>query len=340
MPRNKLRVTITDVAKAANVSTATVSRILNNRDGKIKISDETKELVQQKAKELGFQLNPFASALRSKRTGLIGAVIRDISDPFLAKLLKNIQRVIHNQGLELLVGNAEYKETAENQLSLMVSHLFDGLFIFTDTDSEFIKKLESDSVPYVTITGDKLSFNNPQVHTDDFEGISMALDHLLEQGHKKIGFIGSQDLGVKQRELYFRQIGTKNGLSIDENYVETNIRSIADISRYFEAVLRMATPPTAILCATDSIAVRSINVALQKSLKIPEDISIIGFDDIDQAIEIFPPLTTIQQPYEELAEQAVSLLLKMINDPKPELLKSDIVLMPRLTIRQSSGRAK
>ncbi|WP_179032537.1 LacI family DNA-binding transcriptional regulator [Paenibacillus kribbensis] len=183
MSTKKSRVTIKEVAKAANVSTATVSRILNNRDGEIKISEETKKLVNEKAKELGFRLNPFASALRSRRSGLIGAVIRDIGDPFLAKLIKKVQKAANEQGLELLVGDSGYEEqAAEHQVSLMISQMFDGVLIFTHTGKEFIEKLGRDSVPYVSITGDYYNLENPRVHTNDIQGVNMAIHHLVELG--------------------------------------------------------------------------------------------------------------------------------------------------------------
>ena len=121
------KVTITDVAKTANVSVSTVSRILNKVDGKIKISETTRQRVLDVALELGFSLNPFASALRTNRTGLMGVVIRDIADPFLVKLLKDIQWQCQEKGVELFISNSNYDiEKAYRQLGIMLNHWFDG----------------------------------------------------------------------------------------------------------------------------------------------------------------------------------------------------------------------
>mgnify|MGYP000932375302 CR=1 FL=1 len=343
MPNKKPRVTITDVAKAANVSATTVSRILNERDkdGKIKISAQTKALVLKKAEELGYQLNPFASALRSKRTGLIGAIIRDIADPFPVKLAKRVRREVNDQGLELLIGDTEYDEDAvEKQLNLMVNHLFDGLIIFTHSGEKLFGKLEHYSVPYVTITGGYPLLGKPKVYTNDREGVSIALKHLFELGHRNIGFIGRQDISIKQREVYFRNTMIQHGVSLDERYIETNVQSATDISDYISTISCLEKRPTAILCANDVIAIRALNYALQKGLKVPEDLSIVGFDDIDQAEETIPSLTTIRQPYDELAKQAVNLLIKLVNDPDLELRETDLSLTPKLIVRQSTGMPK
>jgi len=343
MPNKKARVTITDVAKAANVSATTVSRILNERDkdGKIKISAQTKALVLKKAEELGYQLNPFASALRSKRTGLIGAIIRDIADPFPVKLAKRVRREVNAQGFELLIGDTEYDEDAvEKQLNLMVNHLFDGLLIFTHSGEKLLGNLEKYSVPYVTLTGGYQSLEKPRVYTNDREGIDMVLHHLLDLGHRNIGFIGRQDISIKQREIYFREIMIQHGFPLVDRYIETDAKSAADISNYFATISRLSTRPTAILCANDVIAIRAINFAHQYGFKVPEDLSIAGFDDIDQAAETSPALTTVQQPYEELAKQAVHLLIRLMNNLEPVLFKTDLLLSPRLVVRQSTGAAK
>ena len=123
-------VTIADVAKAAGVSLGTVSRVINSKDGVIKVSERTTQKVLDAAKELGYQPNPFAAALRSQKSGVIGVIVRDINDPFLRQIIRDVQDEAHKKGIELLIGHAEYElKTAERQLSFMVNHWFDGLVL-------------------------------------------------------------------------------------------------------------------------------------------------------------------------------------------------------------------
>jgi len=334
---NNKKVTITDVAKAANVSIATVSRIINDRDGNIKISEQTKCIVHEKIKELNYQQNVLASALRARRSGLIGAVIRDISDPFLLKIVKYFQTSAKKRGLEILLGNANYSdETTERQLSLMINHLFDGLIIFTVTGDKFIENLKQSGIRYVTVTGGYDSLHKPRVLTNDTEGVYLALTHLVQLGHREIGFIGSPEEGVRKRFEYFQQFFIEKNLTLNTDFVEMNGNSITSISNYVDKLLKYKIRPSAIFCATDSIAIRVINVSHHNGLQIPRDFSIVGFDDIDEANEFLPLLTTIQQPYEELAERGLDLLLQLIEEPSSELFESEFVISPRLVIRGSS----
>lgn len=333
------KVTITDVAKTANVSVSTVSRILNKVDGKIKISETTRQRVLDVALELGFSLNPFASALRTHRTGLMGVVIRDIADPFLVKLLKDIQWQCQEKGVELFISNSNYDiEKAYKQLGIMLNHWFDGLIILENVDNAFLDVLSEHGTPYVLITGDFSSSLRPVVHTNDKLGIELAIDHLIQIGHRNIGFIGNQDGGVRERLSYFRTHVQRQGLTVNKEYIEANANSKSDIERFLDRLLHSDKMPTGIVCATDLLAIRLMNCAMQHGLQVPKDISVIGFDDIEMASEHFPTLTTIQQALTQLSSAAIDILLNLIeHDSDEETRLREVIVEPTLIIRQSTA---
>jgi len=339
MERERRRVTIRDVAKAANVSIATVSRILNNRDGKISISEKTRERVIAEVNKMGFQLNPVASALRTKRSGLIGAVIQDVGDPFLAKLVNSLYQTVHDNGQELLIGHSDYREeVAEHQIQMMVKHFFDGLIMFTDPGQSFLQQLKTDHVPHIGVTGGHVFLDSPGVRTNDAEGISLALEHLIAYGHRRIGFVGSQSRGIYRRLAYFQSCMLKHGLPMAEVLSVPNVHNVRDISEYVRKVRDTSNPLTAVVCSTDTIAMHVINSAHYHGLHVPRDISVVGFDDIDAAKMTLPSLTTVQQPYEELSQKAVKLILELIESPQSEdLLRQVVLVSPQLVVRESSG---
>ena len=201
------KVTIAEVAKEAGVSIATVSRVLNRRKGKIKISEETKTTVQQAAKRLGYQADPFASALRTRRSGLFGAIIRDLRDPFLTKVFINMQEVACAKGMELLLGHANYDvATAGRQASIMSSLWFDGLILLGDIpgDLDVMERLLESKKPCIAVACGPRN-DLPSINLDEDKGSIQALDYLYSLGHRRIACCGDPSiLGVKERLLCYQ----------------------------------------------------------------------------------------------------------------------------------------
>lgn len=333
------KVTITEVAKAANVSVATVSRILNNKDGNIKISEKTKTKVLDVANSLGYQQNPFASALRTKNTGVIGAIIRDISDPLLTKIIKKMQVYVHEKGLELFIGHTDYQyETAKRQLNAMVNYLFDGL-ILLDSFSEndlFIQSMKKQGIPFIAVAGDIENFVSPVIRTDEKKGIQMAINHLIALEHRNIGYLGNQLVGVKHRFSYFKQEIEAMKLPLNSNLWHNDIKTKSMITDYLTNIKKLSYPPTAIVCATDKLALQTISSAQQLGIEVPGDLSIVGFDDISEASEYFPSLTTIHQPVSEISVAAIDQLISMIQDKDKEYPNEQII-EPKLIVRSSTS---
>ena len=328
--------TISDVAKAAGVSLGTVSRVINNKDGIIKVSEKTTKKVLDAAREFGYKPNPFAAALRSQKSGVIGIVVRDINDPFLRQIVRDVQNEAHKKSIELLIGHAEYElKTAERQLGLMVNHWFDGLVLLGNLpgDEKVIHSLQNRNTPMVTVASG-FDMELPSIDFDNIYGARTALEYLRSLGHQRIAFIGNQEhAGVKQRLDEYRRYLAENSMMLVEEYIYTKSKTSKDAMEYTRNLLTLPVPPTAIFCASDYLALSAISGAWQMGWQIPKDISIMGYDDIEELTDVFIPLTTMKQSTQEIGRLAIDLLQKMID--KSTEHDEKLKLKPELVIRSS-----
>lgn len=340
----KKRVTIIEVAKVAGVSPSTVSRVLNNRAGELAISEVTQKKVEDTARRLGYEASVFAAALRTDRTDVIGAVIRDIRDPFLSLLVQEIQEAAYQAKKELLIGHAKYDiQRAERILRLMRTRLFDGVVLLGDMpgDNLIIDELSQYGTPFVTVArGTKAA--TPSVNVDEQAGTRIALDYLLELGHRRIACMASLALaGVGERVDEYKRFVKKHSLPSYPEYIRASKVNHADIYQALREIFSAPEPPTAIFCALDRVATTAIDACRSMGLDVPGDVSIIGFDDIDDAAFTYPTLTTIKQPATLMAETAINLLIACINadsDSPNDMRNERHLLMPTLVIRDSCRR--
>lgn len=341
----KKRSTIIDVAKAAGVSPSTVSRVLNSRLGGVPISEQTRQSVKEAAQKLGYEASVFAAALRTERTGVIGAVIRDVRDPFLSLLLQEIQEVAYQVGKEVLIGHAKYDIVrAERFLRLMRGRLFDGVILMGDMpgDASIIDELSQYATPYVTIArGTKAA--TPSVNVDEALGTQLALSYLLELGHRRIACMAALPLaGVGERVTEYHQFIATHSLPWHDRYLQTGHLTQVAVQWALQTMLSAPEPPTAIFCATDRMAIHVISASRSLGLRLPDELSIIGFDDIDDAAQTFPALTTIRQPVTMMAQAAIDILLECLEAPasaKERLRAKRQILPPALIIRDSCSIA-
>lgn len=332
-------VTLADIAKEARVSIGTVSRVLNGREGAIKISQATASRVLDAAQRLGYQPNPFATALRTQRTGVLGAILRDMGDPFLSELARALQQAAHEQGFELLVGHADHdQETAQRQMAFMLNHWFDGLFLLGNIpgDAALLTMVQQSRTPCVAVaSGSQLPV--PLVAVDEVQGTLLSLEYLLRLGHCRIAFVGYlEHAGVSERLTTFRQFVQDQGLVWHDEYEQCCARTPGDVPSRLRRLLSLPSPPTAIFCASDVLALRTMSIAWQHGFHLPDQLSIIGFDDIEQAAESAPALTTIRQPVQLMAQEAASMLQMLIDG----LLLYDAgpnrrIVQPELVVRAS-----
>ncbi len=335
-------VTIADIAEAAHVSVGTVSRVLNRRDGSIKISQATQTRVLEAAQRLGYRPNPFAAALRTQRTGVLGAIIRDIGDPFLSELARTLQQAAHEQGFELLLGHTDYDpQTAQRQMTFMLNHWFDGLFLLGNIpgDMTLLSMIQQSRTPCVALASCSET-SVALVALDEVRGASLSLDYLFQSGHRRIAFVGTiEHAGVSERLVTFRQFVHDRGLEWHDEYEQCCTRTPGDATVRLRQLLRLPSPPTAIFCASDVLALRAMNVAWQLGFHLPDQLSIIGFDDIEQAAESVPSLTTIRQPVALMAQQAVSMLREIIDGSPGDVQEHRCIVQPELIIRASCSPA-
>ncbi|HOR00872.1 MAG TPA: LacI family DNA-binding transcriptional regulator [Anaerolineae bacterium] len=332
------RVTIVDVARAAGVSASTASRVLNARGGDIRISDATRESVLQAAQRLGYRPNPFAAALRTQRTGVIGVIVRDLCDPFLNLLGRAVQQAARAQGVDLLFAHAEYDLAVVGQhIAFMHSHWFDGLLLLGDLpgDQTIVATLRQANTPFVAVAcGQEAA--GPMVNVDEAAGVALALDHLWGLGHRRIAFLGNLEHGgVHERLQLFARYCAEHGLAPRDDWLRTCANSRGAALEAAQHLLSLAQPPSAILCATDLAALGAMSGVQRLGLRVPGSVSIIGFDDIAGAADACPALTTICQPVGELAAQAVTLLLGLIDGTATSDAARRVLLRPTLVVRES-----
>lgn len=329
------RVTIAEVAKEAGVSIATVSRVLNQRSGKIKISQETDLAVRLAASRLGYQADPFAVALRSRRSGLFGAIIRDIRDPFLVKLYTHLQKHARSSGIELLLGHADYNlAVAGRQANIMGSLWFDALILLGDIpgDRSMIQHLKIYHKPCVAVACGQME-DIPSINIDEKAGTFLALDHLYSLGHRRIACVGDPNaIGIQERLVHFKEYASAHQLTVDEGYFEVCANQRLEAASCAERLMRLPIPPTAIFCGSDVMALGVLNQLHRIGRK---SVSVIGFDDIDESAQVFPALTTIRQPVQVFAEKAIRLSLEMMDEPEGKTSAPQILIQPELVVRES-----
>lgn len=352
MPRNS-EVRITDIAREAGVSITTVSRILNE-DDTLKISSSTRERVLDTAQQLGYQPNLFAAALRSKRTGIIGALSPNLGGTFLPMLTMELQRAARAHQIELLIGSPHTDEDhIEGQLKRLQSLLFDGFLLLSDMldYQATIRKLQVLQKPYVSVCAGS-NVPGPLVNVDDDAAVRMGVTYLTGLGHRRIAFLGSIHWNQERDRLrLFQEAMHEVGLPTPPEYLanmddvtytpfDPNFHEIwtSKPLHAAQSLMRLPTPPTAIFCANDGFALATLKGALMLGWRVPDDLSILGHNDELPSTLFYPELTTLRQPLDQIADAAVTLLLAMIDSPL-EHADERRVIQPELVVRGTCGPA-
>jgi DNA-binding LacI/PurR family transcriptional regulator len=330
-----MKPTIYDVADKAGVSISTVSRVVNNTG---RISEKTKKKVLEVIETLQYQPSVIASALTGKSTRTIGLIIPDVANPFFAEISRKVEDYGRELGFSVLICNTDNNaDTEEMYLSLLRQKSVDGIIFGTIPKNHILlKNLLEERFPVALISNDipELSINS--VCADDFLGGYMAASHLVSLGHKKIAIILGKmsSTSEKYRLQAFRQVLEDNGLEYDEKLVLQTGYAIENSKQTTLELLQSPQRPTAIFAYNDSHAVGVYQAAKELGLHIPNDLSVIGFDNTILAVIIDPQLTTIAISIEEMGRQVIKLLVQEINDEKST--KQRFYLQPELIIRDST----
>jgi len=329
------RVTIADVATKAGVSVATVSKVINARYG---VAPATQAKVQAVIDALGYESSLVARSLRSRRTNVIGILLADL-EPFSAELLKGAGAAIRARDYELIVysGSGHGRDNSgweRRYVSRLGGTLTDGLILVTPTVVDV-----NDAVPIVAVDPHTGPSSLPSVHGDNLAGAIAATEHLISLGHHRIGFLaGRPDLeSARQREQGYRDALAAAGIPLDPDLIRVGDYELDLSEEPARQLLTLADRPTAIFAANDLSAIQTLHVARSLGLAIPDDVSVIGFDNIPESALMAPPLSTIDQSIQEMGRQAVELLIGLIEGTAEH--PGQITLPTRLVVRQSTGPA-
>lgn len=328
-----MKPTIYDVAEKAGVSIATVSKVVNNTG---RISDKTKQKVTKIMEELDYHPSSLAAALTGKKTFTLGVLVPDIANPFFAEVARALENTSREAGYTIILCSTDYQlEREHDYLELLFKKQVDGIIIATDpNDLHMYKTLHKRHMPFLLFTIDHLSSSYHVVTTDDIRGGYLAGSYLLEKGHRKIAMINEKDRpGGRLRLEGFRQSLADSGITLDNQLVVNSRSKIEEAKEAARYILNLQEKPTAVFASTDLIAAVFINEARKANISIPNDISVIGFDNTIHAEIVDPGLTTIAQPISELAHYAIHQLLKSVENH--EITGSRIMLTPNLIVRDS-----
>jgi LacI family transcriptional regulator len=332
-------VTLKDIAERVGKSVPTVSRALANFPD---IASETREEIKRVAEEMGYVPNITARNLQQQHTDTISLILPvanhlKISDPFFSEFLSGIVETTTTSNFSLILISSDPENERETYLRLIRNSQVDGFIVMrTRRKDNRIDLLRSQDIPFVAfgrITGEN---NFPHVDSDDELGIRLVVDHLVELGHTRIGFIAEPKLFTKSfnRLQGYRSGLQAHGLVFDPDLVlEANFRQPSGkIST--ERLLSVADPPTAIIASNDLLALGAFSAAQERGLEVGRDISITGYDDILLAEYTNPPMTTVHQPAHQLGTQLTEMLIKIIH--KEVLDNPHIIYTPTLVIRKST----
>lgn len=306
--------TLTDVAKLAGVSTATVSRCLNLPD---RVAKATRDRVNQAVDALGYTPNFGARVMAAQRTFTIGAIIPTMENAIFARGLQAFQEVLHTRGYTLLVSSSAYRpKIEEEQIRTLIARGADGLLLIGyDRDPELYKYLETQRVPALISWAYNPSIDMPAVGFDNRAGMTSLTNEVLARGHSRIAIISGVTKGNDRAADRVRGIkdAIRNyGLNAEAVPIIETPFGIENGETAMTTLMRAATPPTAVMCGNDVLAAGALRAAHEMGLNVPRDVSVTGFDDIELARIVTPALTTLHVPHREMGCQAATTLVDLV----------------------------
>lgn len=331
---------IHEVAKRAGVSTATVSRALSRPD---LVSPQTRRTVLRAIKHLGYSPNSAAKHLRTRRSGNLLVTVPDISNPFFSLILQGIEDEAQRKGYAVLLGDTQHDPKREARYALMLMRKeADGLIFLghrlPKPAAQLVRSLAPGRAPVVNGCEFSPRLGVPSVHIDNATAAADAMDHLYRLGHRRIGVVTGPLVSPLSRDrltgatVRARAEGAEHELIV----VQGDFSIEAGVAAA-ERLLDRREPPTAVFCFSDEMAIGAIETARRRAVRVPRDLSIIGFDDIRFARHLDPPLTTIAQPMRQIGEGTVRMLVDILAGRT--IAPFSVTLPHTLVIRSSTARA-
>lgn len=316
--------TIKDVAQQANVSVSTVSKYINGGT----VREANAQAIAQAIEELGFRANPFARNLKTQRNRSVGVLLPDMGVPFYGNLLSAMDRVFREHGYHMIISsyNTDHGWERDN-LRFLLANGIDGLIYFPEdvTANEFYEISSNFTVPVVQLDRYIQGLNSDTVIVNNAEAAHMAVSQLITQGHRRVGLISGPKtvFTAKERQVGYLQALSDNKIVYDDALVVLGNNDFATGYRGFETLMALQEPPTAVFCTNYDITMGLLTAARECSLRIPEDMTVFGFDCADICSMMKPPLPVVHQPEQEMGRLAASYLIERLEgfDGPPRVAK-------------------
>jgi DNA-binding LacI/PurR family transcriptional regulator len=324
---------LADVARAAGVSAATVSRVLNKHPS---VREDTRLRVEQAMQRLNYRVSIAARSLRTAQTQLILALVPDLANPYYAEILRGIGNTARQHNYELLLCDTGLDAARERAYAQMLgSHMYDGVICMDPFTTQRLVAAEVRNLPWVACSEFVPDENTPHVSIDHRLAAKDAVQYLLSKGHRRIALINSDEryLYARQRREGYRDALAEKGLSERNDHIQI-VGGIDPPLGELAArrLISLEEPPTAIFAVSDTLAIGAIKACITAGLRVPEQMAVVGFDDVPIASIYEPSLTTVSQPRRELGEKAMALLLQRIQGNMPD----SITLPHTLVVRQTT----
>ncbi len=345
--------TITDVAELAGVSKATVSIVLNSKPSPIKVSDSTRQRILNAARELSYSPNRLARAFSTRRSNVLGVVASSahylFASDYAARVLKGIAQAAHEHHYNIMIFDDEIialANSSQSYASLISSRHVDGIILISPdrknpSMASRAKELKDRGMPFVFVWRRPQEVKGTTIRVDNQHGIKIATEYLLSMGHKDIAVIthGKESQSSRERLTAFEKVLCEHQIPFRSELVFHDEFHPADDHDIVDKIMSLPHLPTAIFAFYDPIAINVINILADKGIRIPEQISVVGFGDLYTANYPRPILTTVKEPVEQIGHRAVTLLVDHLQHQDSFSLEEEITFDPSLVIRTSCGPA-
>jgi LacI family transcriptional regulator len=331
--------TIKDIARELNLSTSTVSRALR---GSYEINPETKRLVMECAERLNYRPNPIALSLKGSSSRAIGVIVPQIANYFFSQAINGIEAIAYNRGYHVIIFQSQ--ESYEREMANVnqaMSRKVDGLLISLSSETSDVTHLRDvidKNVPVVLFDRVSAELNVTQVVADNFGGSFAATEHLIQSGRRRIAHLTIQPwLSITQERLAgYRAALEKHGLAFDENLIRYGTFGPDEVGPMVDELMALDPIPDAFFTASDRLAIGCLKALHQRQLAIPEDVSLIGFTNLNVADLLAPSLSTVVQPAQEIGQVAAERLIDLIENKQRAKPVNTVKIPTELIVRDST----
>lgn len=328
--------TIQDVANEANVSVATVSHVINETRY---VSPELTKRVDAAMEKLNYQRNTVARGLKTQATHTLGLILSDISNPFFSSLMRGTENVAAGKGYSIIVSNTdETLEKEELYIDVLRQRQIDGLIIApTGSSDDKIKKLNEENIPFVFIDRKMPNIPAPSVLSKNMQGAKTATEHLIQEGHSKIGLVGGLHsvTTTQEREEGYKKSLKEHSIPVDESIIVYGGSQVQGGFKAVNKLLQLNQPPTAIFSTNNLMTIGAMKSIRQKGLRCPEDVALVGFDDFECASSFEPTLTTVAQDPYQIGKKAAEVLFDSLANK--ETITEEFRIPTELKVRNSTS---